>query len=139
MLTKLSLLLSLILPWSCSNDDQAAKEPVSAEAKAPDAPGADSGEGVAKPAGVGSVDAAAAGTEKSEPATDIAKDAVPSPVVAFTVKPKQLNVRKGPSTDEPVVRKLNQGDTVEALSCEKSWCKIAETEFVSERFLKKAK
>ncbi|MBM4251149.1 MAG: SH3 domain-containing protein [Deltaproteobacteria bacterium] len=139
MFIKLGLLMSLILPWSCSNDDQAAKEPVSTEAKAPDAPGADSGEGVAKPAGVGTVEAVAASAEKSEPATDVAKDAVPSPVAAFIVKPKQLNVRKGPSTDDPVVRKLNQGDKVEALSCEKSWCKIAESEFVSERFLKKAK
>ncbi len=139
MLSKLSLLVTLMLPWSCSSDEQQGKEPVAAEAKAPDAPGADSGEGAGKPAGVGSVDAAAAGTEKSEPATDLAKDSVPSPVVAFIVKPKQLNVRKGPSTEEPIVRKLSQGDKIEALSCEKSWCKIADSEFVSERFLKKAK
>jgi uncharacterized protein YgiM (DUF1202 family) len=135
---KLSLLLTLMLTWSCTSDDQAAKEPVSAEAKAPDAPGADSGEGVTKPAGVGSVDTAGGAAEKSEPATELVKDAVPSAVVAFVVKPKQLNVRKGPSIEEPVVRKLSQGEKVEALSCEKSWCKIAENEFVAEKFLKKA-
>ena len=77
--------------------------------------------------------------KKSEPAVNAAKEAVPATVAAFVVKSKQLNVRKGPSTEEPVVRKLSAGDQVEALSCEKSWCKIAESEFVSEKFLKKVK
>jgi uncharacterized protein YgiM (DUF1202 family) len=137
MVLRLGILLSLMLTWSCSEDGQTAKEPVAVEQKAPDAPGADAGEGVSKAAGVGAADAVTA--EKSEPAVDSAKEAVPATVAAFVVKSKQLNVRKGPSTEEPVVRKLSAGDKVEALSCEKSWCKIAESEFVSEKFLKKVK
>jgi uncharacterized protein YgiM (DUF1202 family) len=143
MVLRLGFLLSLMLMSACSESEPSTKEPVAAEQKAekaPDAPGVEAGEAAGKPAGVGSAEAsaaAAAAPEKSEPAVDAAKAAAPT--AAYTVKPKNLNVRKGPSTKDPVVRKLSRGEKVEALSCAQSWCKIAENEYVSEKYLTKSK
>ena len=150
MIVRLGMILSLVLTtWACSGDDeQKPKEPVAAEQdtnKVPDNPGSP-GETAAKPAGEGQANAdAAAATpppaaepEKSTPPTE----AVATPAGAggeMVVKAGALNVRKGPGTKHAVVRTLKKGEKVAPQSCEKNWCKLAENEYVSKKYLKEAK
>ena len=141
MRLRFAFLSCVILAWSCSNDNQPAKEAVGVESvdKVPDAPG--TGDAPNKTNAEGAREdvnkLASAPAEKSEPAIEAARDAGQGSVGNFVVKAHQLNVRKGPSLEDSVIRKLNGGDKVAALSCEKGWCKIAEGEFVSEKYLKK--
>lgn len=144
MIRRLGLALSLTLMWSCSGDDeQQPKEPVAAEqGKVPDNPGAtaDAAKAPEAPA-VAAAPAAAAEPEKSTPPPAPAADAAPSAVAGgeLVVKVGALNVRKGPGTNHAVVRTLKKGEHVSPVTCEKNWCKLAENEYVSKKFLKKDK
>lgn len=150
MSVRLGLFLALMLPltWSCSGDeDQKPKEPVAAEQKVPDQPGmpaAPSGESeAAKPAGEGQAAAEAApaaAAAAAEPEKSVAPtEAMPaaSSQGDMVVKSGALNVRQSPGTKSPVVRQLKRGEHVAPVSCEKGWCKLAEGEYVSKKFLAK--
>jgi uncharacterized protein YgiM (DUF1202 family) len=137
MILRLGMAAALMAMWSCSGDgDPGAAEPVSAAqegAKVPDAPGADTGEAPAK-AAAAPTDAHAAAPEAAKPSDEPKASAGP----AMTVSAGKLHVRKGPATTHPVARTLNKGEVVTPVSCEKHWCKLADDEFVAEKYLVKA-
>jgi hypothetical protein len=139
--------------WSCSGDDnQAPKEPVAAEQdtnKVPDNPGTSGEAAATKPAGAGQANADQAAMpatpEKSTPDTAAAANTTPTPQEKaaaegeMMVKAGALNVRKGPGTKNPVVRTLKRGEKVSPMSCDKGWCKLADNEYVSKKYLTKGK
>ena len=53
----------------------------------------------------------------------------------FYVKASKLNVRSQPSLDGAVLKTLSQGEEVQVQSVEGDWAKIAEGEFVSNKYL----
>lgn len=142
MVLRLCAVLMLMLTWSCSGDEKAAEEPVAptAEAKVPDSPG-DAGQTAEKPAGEGAADDATA-----EAPAAVEKSTSPAPDHAevketgteggeMTVASGALNVRSGAGMKNGVVRVLKKGEKVTVSSCDKGWCKLAEGEFVSKKFL----
>jgi len=137
MVLRLGMAAALMVMWSCSGDgDGAATEPVSAgqEApKVPDVPGADTGEAAAKVAPA-PVAAQPAAPEVVKPSEEPKASAGP----AMAVSAGKLHVRKGPGTSHSVVRTLNKGEVVAPVSCEKHWCKLADEQFVAEKYLAKA-
>jgi N-acetylmuramoyl-L-alanine amidase len=143
MILRLGLFLSLLLTsWACSDEPETPKEPVAAEQKVPDNPGGEAGEAAAKAAGAGQADAAAP-APAAEPEKSVAAEPAPAPAPAekaaageMVVKAGALNVRNGPGTKHAVVRTLKRGETVSPVSCDKGWCKLAENEYVSKKYLK---
>ena len=137
MVLRLGMAAALMVMWSCSGDgDGAATEPVSTgqEApKVPDVPGADTGEAAAKVAPA-PVAAQPAAPEVVKPSEEPKASAGP----AMAVSAGKLHVRKGPGTSHSVVRTLNKGEVVAPVSCEKHWCKLADEQFVAEKYLAKA-
>ena len=137
MVLRLGMAAALMVMWSCSGDgDSGATEPVSAgqeAAKVPDMPGADTGEAAVKVAPAPATVEPAA-PEVAKPSEEPKASAGP----AMAVSAGKLHVRKGPGTSHPVVRALNKGEVVTPVSCEKHWCKLADEEFVAEKYLVKA-
>lgn len=152
MILRLGLAAALsLMMWGCSGDEEKAQEPVAAEggdaAKMPDAPGA--GETAEKPAGEGAADQAAtnpmdAAKEAAEKAKAAAETPAPAPAAtaggeSMVVKAGALNVRAGMGTKHKVVRTLKKGETVAVAECTKGWCKVGDNEYVSKKYLSKAK
>lgn len=143
MLLRFCAALLLTMAWSCSgDDDQAPKEPVATEApaKVPDSPG-DAGQTTEKPAGEGQAAETPPAVEKSTaPAVEPVKEtAAPAAAGDMVVKAGALNVRSGAGMKNAVVRVLKKGEKVSPQSCDKGWCKLAEGEFVSKKYLGAAK
>jgi|LauGreDrversion4_2_1035121.scaffolds.fasta_scaffold498828_2 hypothetical protein len=115
---------------SCQvSDTPPPSEPVTtSEIRIPDSPGV-SGFTTDKPAGEGSAGAIvptpskAAGSQLGGAGTAVTISAV--------------NVRKGPGKTFEVSRVLRAGEQVAIQSCKLGWCKIAESEYVGERLLKR--
>lgn len=129
----ITMFTAVVFLAGCTGGEE-AKEPVAADDKPPtipDIPG-DSGESAEKPAGTGQAGEVA---EKSQPNVEAARASQPTAGEPGTVNSGALNVRSGPGMKYEVVRVLQKGEKVTLSDCGAVWCKIADGQYVSRRFI----